>query len=606
MGRKRPHRGGSEPRSEKMKVAPPVYLRLLSYLRRYLFPHLVLLIASMLLLSATNGAIPFLVRNFINLLQRANLHALKVVSLEVLALFLLRAVANFASDYLNAYIGGKLTIDIRADLNDHLQRMPLSFFNRTPTGVMISRVINDVLLTIGATTNGIFSIVRDGSTMVALLAGAFYIDWKLALIAFIVFPAAVLPIVQFSKQVRRMTKRAQTQLGGLTTVLQETFQGNRVVKAFGMEDYERRRFNTELRRLFRTSMRVARIKALTSPLIEVLGASATVGVLWYGASSVTAGTRTLGSFGAFLAAMLIVYQPFKRLSSTNNVIQQGMAAAERVFEMMDEPTDVPDAPDAIELPPGRHSIEFRNVGFRYGDNPPVLHDINLSIGAGQVVALVGMSGGGKSTLADLIPRFYDTQDGRITIDGTDIRRYKLGSLRAQIGLVTQHTFLFDDTIRANIAYGSIEKTLDEIVAAATLANADEFIAGLSDGYETAVGELGVRLSGGERQRIAIARALLKNAPILILDEATSSLDSEAERQVQQALEHLIENRTTLVIAHRLSTVRRADRIAVIVHGRIVEEGTHDELFALGGEYRKLYDLQFIAPAELAANGEVLS
>jgi subfamily B ATP-binding cassette protein MsbA len=589
-----------------MNFIPPIYQRLIGYIRRYLFPQVILLGLAMLLLSATNGAIPFLVKNFINRLQGANLAALKLVALEVLALFMVRAFANFSTDYLNAWVGGKLTLDFRADLNDHLQQMPLSFYNRTPTGVIQSRVMNDVGQISSTATSGMFSLVKDGTTLIALLAGAIYIDWQLALIAFVVFPAALLPILRFSKDIRRTTKRAQQQMGGLTAILQETLQGNRVVKAFGMEEYERRRFNTELRRLFRIGMRVARIKALTSPIIEVLGAAATVGILWLGASSVAAGTRTLGSFAAFLAAMLIVYQPFKRLSSTNNTIQQGIAAAERVFEMMDEPTDVPDPPGAIELRPGRHSVEFEHVSFRYGDNPPVLHDINLRIGAGEVLALVGMSGGGKSTMADLIPRFYDVQEGRIEIDGTDIRRYTLASLRAQIGLVTQHTFLFNDTVRANIAYGSIEKGLDQIVAAAKLANAHDFVSRLPQGYETIVGELGVRLSGGERQRIAIARALLKNAPILILDEATSSLDSEAERQVQEALEHLIENRTTLVIAHRLSTVRRADRIAVIVHGRIVEEGTHDELIALGQQYRKLHDLQFMSPTELPGNGELLS
>jgi len=589
-----------------MTIVPPLYRRMLGYLRRYLFPYVALLAAAMLMLSATNGAIPFLVKGFLNQMQGARLAGLKVISLEVLALFVVRAAMNFVSDYLTAYVGGKLTLDIRADLNDHLQRLPLSFFNRTPTGVILSRVINDVGLISAATTDGIFSIIGDGATLLALLAGAFYLDWQMALIAFVVFPAAVLPVVRFSKQMRKMTKRQQTQLGGLTVVLQETFQGNRVVKAFGMEEYERRRFNAELRRLFRIGMRVARIKALSSPMIEVLGAAATVGILWLGASTVAAGTRSLGTFGAFIAAMLIVYRPFKSLSSTNNKIQQGLVAAERVFEMMDEPSDVPDAPGAIELPLGRHSVEFEQVSFRYGSNPPVLRDINLKIGAGEVVALVGMSGGGKSTLADLIPRFYDVNQGRITIDAIDIRRFTLASLRASIGLVTQHTFLFNDTVRANIAYGSIEKGLDQIVAAAKLANAHDFISRLPDGYDTVVGELGVRMSGGERQRIAIARALLKNAPILILDEATSSLDSEAERLVQEALEHLMENRTTLVIAHRLSTVRRADRIAVIVHGRIVEEGTHDELIALGQEYRKLHDLQFMAPAELAANAELLS
>jgi len=586
-----------------MRIFPPTYRRLLGYLRPYLFPYVALAVVVMLVLSATNGAIPFIAKGFINqLTSLKSLDNLRTLSLEILALFLVRAGANFASNYLTSYLGQKVVLDVRSELNERLQQLPLSFFNRTPTGTLVSRMVNDVGLISTAATDGIFSIVGDGSSLVAIVAAALYIDWTLALIAFVVFPAAVLPITRFSKQMRKMTRSAQKQLGGLSTLLQETIQGNRVVKAFGMEDYERRRFNAELRRLFRIYMRVARIKHFTTPMIEAMAACAIVAVLWYGTSSVITGGRTVGSFGAFFAAMLIIYEPFKRVTRTNNTIQQGIAAAERVFEIIDQPTDVVEASDPLELAPGRHSIRFEGVGFRYEEGW-VLRDINLEIGAGEVMALVGMSGGGKSTLADLIPRFYDPQEGRITIDGIDIRRFSIRSLRSQIGLVTQHTFLFNDTVYANIAYGSIEKSLDEVVAAAKLANAHDFISRLPLGYETMVGELGVRLSGGERQRLAIARALLKNAPILILDEATSSLDSEAERLVQQALEYLIENRTTLVIAHRLSTVRRADRIAVVVHGAIVEEGTHDELIARGSEYRKLHDLQFQSP-ELDGHAEL--
>jgi subfamily B ATP-binding cassette protein MsbA len=332
-----------------------------------------------------------------------------------------------------------------------------------------------------------------------------------------------------------------------------------------------------------------------------MAACGIVAVIWLGASSVVAGTRSYGSFGAFFAAMLLLYEPFKKLSRTNNVLQSAFAAAERVFRMMDEPAEVTNDDGGVELPAGSHSIAFEQVSFRYGQDW-VLRDVTLEIGAGEVVALVGMSGGGKSTLADLIPRFYDAQEGRVVIDGIDVRRIRLSSLRAQIGIVTQHTFLFNDTVRANIAYGSIDRDFGRIVDAARLANAHDFIMRLPEGYDTVIGELGVRLSGGERQRIAIARALLKDAPILILDEATSSLDSESERAVQEALEHLMQGRTTLVIAHRLSTVRRADRIAVLVHGRIVEHGTHDELLARGQEYRKLHDLQFIVSEPLAGNG----
>jgi len=589
-----------------MKFGTPLQRRLYRYLRPYLFPYVVLLALAMLVLAGANAGIPFIIKKFldqlVNLKRVGGLHELSIL---LAGLFLLRALGNFLNDYLSAYIQQKLVLDVRADLNESLQRHSLSFFNRTPTGMMVSRVISDVNVVVAGLTEGAFSIWSDGVSMIALIITAFYMDWQLALIMLIGFPIGVGPVVRFSRRVRKETKNAQKQLGGLQALLQETFQGNRVVKAFGMEDYERRRFNTELRRLFRIYMRVARIKAFTGPLIEAMGAFAVVAVVWYATSSLMAGTRTLGSFAGFFTTMILVYDPFKGLSKSNNTIQAGLAAAERVFEMMDEPSDVPDDPVAVEIPSGPLSIRFNHVSFRYGVEW-VLHDINLEIGTGQVIALVGMSGGGKSTIADLIPRFYDVQEGRVAINGVDIRRIKLASLRAQIGLVTQATFLFNDTVRANIAYGSTDRDPERIVKAARLANAHDFILRLPQGYDTVVGELGVRLSGGERQRIAIARALLKDAPILVLDEATSSLDSEAERSVQEALEVLMENRTTLVIAHRLSTVRRADRIIVVEHGRIVEQGTHDELFARDGEYRKLYDLQFVAAEEARGNGGLVN
>ena len=588
--------------------------RLLGYLRKHLFPYVLLLGIAMLLLSAATAAVPILIR-FVgdlgtnlggaHVLDAHGASKLREYSLVLAGLFLLRAVANFSEDYLSSYIAQKITLDLRADLNESLQRQSLSFFNRTPTGVMVSRVINDVNVVTQGITGGAFSIFGDGTQLISLLATAFYLDWQLAIVAFIGFPIIVVPIISLSKKVRRETKNAQKQMSGLQSLLHETFQGNRVVKAFGMEDYERMRFNRELKRLFRIGMRVVRIKAFTGPVIEAMGAFAVVAVVWWAIGSLQSGARTLGQFAGFFATMILVYRPFKSLGKINNVIQQGLAAAERVFEMMDQPSDVPDNPAGLELARGTHIIAFENVSFRYGEEW-VLRDINLEIGKGQVVALVGMSGGGKSTLADLIPRFYDVQKGRVAVDGIDLRDLKIASLRAEIGLVTQHTFLFDDTIRANIAYGSGERKLDRVIAAAKLANAHDFISRLPAGYETMVGELGVRMSGGERQRIAIARALLKDAPILILDEATSSLDSESERSVQEALEHLMANRTTLVIAHRLSTIRRADRIVVIVHGQIVEEGTHDELFARGREYRKLYDLQFMSPEDLAGNGGLVN
>jgi subfamily B ATP-binding cassette protein MsbA len=582
-----------------MKMLTPLSRRVLAYLRRYNFPYMALLGVTMIVSSATDGAIPLLIKHFtdqISHLSTVHVQVLQVVSVELVAVFVLRSLSGFGEDYLSAFIGQHITLDIRSELNRKIQRMSLSFFNRTPSGMMMSRVVNDVGVISSGITDGAFSFIGEGARLIAVLGAAFWIDWKLALIAFVVFPCAVGPVMAFSRRMRKITRKAQKQMSGITSLLQEAYQGNRVVKAFGMEEYERERFDVELRRLFKFSMRAAVIKASTGPMIEAMAAIAILIVLWFGTASVIHGTRTIGTFGAFLVAMLIIYEPFKRVARVNNTVQQSLAAAERVFDMMDQEVEIHNDPNAVALRPGNHSIRLEDVSFKYAKDW-VLRDISLEIRAGKVVALVGMSGGGKSTLADLIPRFYDVEEGRISIDDINVKKLRLESLRAQIGIVTQHTFLFNDTVRANIAYGSNEKSQEAVVAAATAANAHEFITRLPKGYDTMVGELGVRLSGGERQRIAIARALLKDAPILILDEATSSLDSESERAVQDALETLMRNRTTLVIAHRLSTVRRADKIIVMVHGRIVEEGTHDELFARGQEYRKLYDLQFMTAAE---------
>ncbi|HLX38871.1 MAG TPA: ABC transporter ATP-binding protein, partial [Candidatus Binataceae bacterium] len=522
----------------------------------YAFPSMTLLVVIMLASSATDGAIPFFAKRLADQVGHLNspavsaISALHIIALELFAVWVLRSFLNFGEDYLNAYIGQNVTLDIRSDLNRRIQQMPLALFNRIPSGTMMSRVVNDTGLISSGVTDGAFSVIGEGGRLIAVLGAAFWIDWKLALIAFVVFPSAVGPVMGFSRRMRKLTRKAQKQMSGITSILQESYQGNRVVKAFGMEEYERERFDVELRRLFKFYMRAAIIKASTGPMIEVMSAVAMLIAIWYGISSVMSGTRTGGIFIAFLVAMLIVYEPFKRLARINNAVQQSLAAAERVFEMMDQPVEIHDDPKATVLNPGNHDIRLEHVSFRYGKDW-VLRDINLDIPAGRMVALVGMSGGGKSTLADLIPRFHDVEEGRIAVDGIDLRAIRLESLRAQIGIVTQHTFLFNDTIRANIAYGSRAESDELIVAAAKAANAHGFITHLPRGYDTMVGELGVRLSGGERQRIAIARALLKDAPILILDEATSSLDSEAERAVQGALETLMRNRTTLVIAHRL-------------------------------------------------------
>jgi subfamily B ATP-binding cassette protein MsbA len=577
--------------------------RLLGYLGPYVWPRFTIAVVCMVLYSSTNGVMPYLVRSvFDDVFLNKQQWALRILPIAIVTVFLFRAAMSFSQSYLMEWIGQRIIADVRSALNAHLLRLSLSFYNRTPTGTLLSRMTNDVALMRSALTEAVASVMKDATSLLVLIVVAFYMDWVLALIAFVAFPLTVLPITRLSRRLRKFTRRGQVTLGNLATLLQETIQGNRVVKAFGMETYEIRRFDAESERLLRLYMKAARIKAFITPMMEVLASFGIAGVVWYGGASVMAGDRTPGAFMAFLTAMLLLYDPFKGLTKTNNVVQQGLAAAERIFEMLDQPSDVVDREDAHALDDFVDCIRFEQVTFHY-EAEPVLHGIDLEIRRGEAVALVGRSGAGKSTVADLIPRFYEVSGGRITIDGRDVRDLTLASLRARIAVVTQFTFLFNDTVRNNIAYGDVGTSMERIEAAARAANAHEFIRELPRGYDTVIGELGVKLSGGQRQRLAIARALLKNAPILILDEATSALDNESERLVQEAIERLMAGRTTLVIAHRLSTIRNADRIAVLERGRIVEEGAHAELLARGGEYRRLYDLQFRDEPRAAAGGE---
>ncbi|HYD48564.1 MAG TPA: ABC transporter transmembrane domain-containing protein, partial [Terriglobales bacterium] len=500
---------------------------------------------------------------------------------------------GFGSSYLTEYVGQRVISDLRTDLTAHVQRLPLAYFNQTPTATIIARIITDVALVRAALTDAVAVLLKDTTSLLVLVAVAFYQDWVLSLIAFTVFPISVLPMVRLSQRLRRVAKSGQASMGQLSAILQEGIQGNRVVKAFGMQRYEDRRAQVENERMMQLSLRTSRLRAINNPVMEVLASFGIAGVVAYGGYSVITGGRSQGSFLAFLTALFLLYEPFKALARANALIQQGLGAAERVVEVLDLETERLDAPGAQELRGIEREICFERVSFRY-EQELVLRDIDLVIRRGEVVALVGASGGGKSTLADLLLRFYDPTSGMIRIDGTDIREYSLASLRAQMAIVTQHTFLFNDTARNNIAYGggSGEAPMDKVIAAAKAAHAHGFIEELPQGYDTVIGELGVKLSGGQRQRLAIARALIKDAPILVLDEATSALDNESERLVQSALDTLMRGRTTLVIAHRLSTIRRADRIAVLARGAIVEQGSHDELLARGGEYRKLHDLQF--------------
>ena len=577
-----------------------VYRRLLLYLRPYLYRAFLPAVVCMVLFSATNGVLPFLVEHvFDDIFADKNLSALKTLPLIIILTFSFRSVCNFGHIYLMEYVGQRIVEDLRNTLNAHLQSLSLSFFQRHPTGTLISRVTNDTLLVRQALTQATASMMRDATTLLVLVTVAFVKDWVLASIAFIAFPATILPLMRIYQKVRRLSRKGQGSLGYLSALLQETIQGTRVVKAFGMEGYERQRFAAENHRIYKHAIRAGRLKAFVPSMVELLAACGIAGVVWYGGLSVIEGDRTQGEFVAFLTAMLLIYQPFKHLTRTQTAVQNGLAGAERLFEVLDEHGDVQDRPQAHSLSRFRHHIRFHDVSFRYQEEW-VLRHIDLTIDAGQVVALVGPSGGGKSTLADLIPRFYDVSEGQIAVDGTDLRDLTLVSLRSQIAVVTQATFLFNDTVRNNIAYGMPQRPEEEIIAAAKAAHAHDFIMALPEGYATQIGELGVRLSGGQRQRLAIARALLKNAPMLILDEATSSLDNESERLVQDAIERLMVGRTVLVIAHRLSTIQQADRIVVLDNGRIMEEGPHEELLAHNTHYRRLYELQFRAEPRSAA------
>ena len=577
-----------------------IYRRLLLYLRPYFYRAFLPAVGCMILFSATNGVLPFLVEHvFDDIFAEKNLAALKTLPLIIIITFSFRSACNFGHIYLMEYVGQRIVEDLRNTLNAHLQSLSLSFFQRHPTGTLISRVTNDTLLVRQAITQATASMMRDATTLIVLVTVAFVKDWVLASIAFIAFPATILPLMRIYQKVRRLSRKGQGSLGYLSALLQETIQGTRVVKAFGMEGYERERFAAENHRLYTHAIRAGRLKAFVPSMVELLAACGIAGVVWYGGMSVIEGERTQGGFVAFLTAMLLIYQPFKHLTRTNAAVQSGLAGAERLFEVLDERSDVQERPQAHGLSRFRRRIQFHAVSFRYQEEW-VLQHVNLTIAAGQVVALVGPSGGGKSTLADLIPRFYDVSAGQITIDGTDIRDLTLASLRSQIAVVTQTIFLFNDTVRNNIAYGMPERPEEEIIAAAKAAHAHEFIMALPEGYATQIGELGLILSGGQRQRLAIARALLKNAPVLILDEATSSLDNESERLVQDAIEQLLVGRTVLVIAHRLSTIQKANRIVVLDNGHIMEEGPHEELLAQNTHYRRLYELQFRAVPRSAA------
>ncbi|MCD6187640.1 MAG: lipid A export permease/ATP-binding protein MsbA [Desulfuromusa sp.] len=568
-----------------------IYLRLVSYAAPYKWIIALSMVAS-LGVAGSDAIIAYLVKPFVDdLIIAGNLKLAQLLPFFVIGLATFKGLCRYVQTY-NIRTAGQLAIqDIRNEVFGHTLRLSTRFFTKSSSGSLMSRILNDVNVMQSALADVLVTFIRETLTLLALTGYAFYADWKMALMAFVVIPATVWPAVAIGRKIKKFSRRGQDAMGNLTGVLEQSFSGIKVIKAFAAEEREEQKFVRENFRFFTFIRKTFRYSAASAPVMEIMTSFGVAAVLWYGLNRVAAEAITKGELFSILAAILLMYSPLKRLIKVNNTIQKAIGAAERVFEVLDNQPEIDDARDAVELSGCLGQVSFKNVGFAY-DDKLVLRDFSVQAKPGEVIALVGPSGAGKSTFIGLLNRFYDPQHGQILIDGYDIRKLTQKSLHANLALVDQETFLFNDTIANNIRYGQPDADFSLVEIAATQAYADEFIRQLPEGYETSIGDRGVRLSGGQRQRLCIARAILRDAPILMLDEATSALDTESENMVQQALGNLMKNRTTFVIAHRLSTILHADQVLVLDDGEIKESGTHQQLLEKSGLYKRLYDSQF--------------
>ncbi len=573
----------------KLRHIAQIYRRLFKYVKPYI-GQLVISSLAMIGVAGSTAAIALLMKNVLDdVFITQDRRMLVIVPAAIIIIYLMKGIFRYVRTYVMNAAGIRIIRDIRNDLYRHLHRLSMAYFTETPTGILMSRVTYDVSMIQSAITDALTGAVRDVFTLVALAGVVLYRNPTLGAIGLIGFPFAIYPMFRFGSIMKEASRRSQEQMGDLNKLMQERISGMGLVKASGAEEFELERFEEENEGLVVTFLKVQKVRALSQPVMEFVGAASAALIIWMGGTMVMNGSMTVGEFFSFLTALILMYEPVKHMNSVNNVMQQGLAAAERVFELFDITPDIQDTPGAIDLGRVEGLIEFDHVSFRYGEEW-ILKDINLRIEPGTKLAIVGTSGGGKTTMVNLIPRFFDVKEGKISVDGHDVRDVTQKSLRNQISIVSQEVVLFNESVRNNICYGMDGLTENDINRALVAAYASDFVQSMPEGLETIIGERGTMLSGGQRQRLSITRAILKDSPVLILDEATSSLDTESEHLVSRALDNLVVGRTTLIIAHRISTVRNADRILVVTDGKITESGKHAELIERGGEYARLYSL----------------